>query len=32
MQEESNQVVNFYMPEDEYGEFSNVYPSPFTVG
>ena len=25
------QAVNFYLPKDEYGEFSNIYPSPFTV-
>jgi predicted NAD-dependent protein-ADP-ribosyltransferase YbiA (DUF1768 family) len=30
MQEQ--EPVNFYLPTDDYGEFSNIYPSPFTVG
>lgn len=27
--QEDNSPVNFYEPEDPYGEFSNIYLSPF---
>ena len=31
MQPENEGVINFYRKENDYGYFSNFYPSPFTV-
>lgn len=32
MQPENQEPINFYRKDNDYGFFSNFYPSPFKVG